>query len=235
MQLHILQHRLICGKLHKVCLPSVGRYHSKALINLVHQVGEAQYRNVSVACASNNSSPGQGQVLTSLTSTPPLPSNLNSRVSELCLALGCSRHTSFRLVSSQPDIAIHDLAIKTSNIASQLSLPIEETALLASKEPRLLEIPTDQLSETLSVLCDLLGGLTRTELSRLAVYSPFILSIHPSELKDHFSQLTDRLQVSSQQLAALVYQQPYMLTTPISKVREFFRPRAWHLRMCLCA
>jgi hypothetical protein len=105
---------------------------------------------------------------------PPAPTAastdaLMTRAYDLCLALGITRHTSFRLVSSQPAAPIPTLAQQTADLARALSLQVEEVALLASKNPSLLATPLPALSETLVALCEAMGGLTRTRASQVCV------------------------------------------------------------------
>ncbi|KAJ9516000.1 hypothetical protein QJQ45_016827, partial [Haematococcus lacustris] len=143
---------------------------------------------------------------------------LNGRVQQLCLDLGITRHTAWRLASAYPDLTPEQLEHRASHLSSCLSLDAETVCVLAVKERGLVTRAPADLAAALAALGQVMGGLTSMEASKVVVYSPGLLALSAPQLHQQAAALQQALGCGEEPVAALIRQQPYLLTTPTAAV-----------------
>ncbi|KAJ9515790.1 hypothetical protein QJQ45_008687 [Haematococcus lacustris] len=143
---------------------------------------------------------------------------LNGRVQQLCLDLGITRHTAWRLASAYPDLTPDQLEHRASHLSSCLSLDAETVCVLAVKERGLVTRAPADLAAALAALGQVMGGMTSMEASKVVVYSPGLLALSAPQLHQQAAALQQALGCEEEPVAALIRQQPYLLTTPTAAV-----------------
>ncbi|GFH14331.1 hypothetical protein HaLaN_10362, partial [Haematococcus lacustris] len=139
-------------------------------------------------------------------------------VQQLCLDLGITRHTAWRLASAYPDLTPDQLEHRASHLSSCLSLDAETVCVLAVKERGLVTRAPADLAAALAALGQVMGGLTSMEASKVVVYSPGLLALSAPQLHQQAAALQQALGCGEESVAALIRQQPYLLTTPTAAV-----------------
>ncbi|GFH16033.1 hypothetical protein HaLaN_12377 [Haematococcus lacustris] len=124
-------------------------------------------------------------------------------VQQLCLDLGITQHTAWRLASAYPDLTPEQLEHRASHLSSCLSLDAETVCVLAVKERGLVTRAPADLAAALAALGQVMGGLT---------------SMEASKLHQQAAALQQALGCGKEPVAALIRQQPYLLTTPTAAV-----------------
>jgi len=170
---------------------------------------------VRVACHGGVSSPH--------TKTVVAQPSTESRVTSLALSLAVTRPTCFRLASRFPTSSVESLTETITSLSRSLSLPMEEMALLASKDANWMTTDSEELRKRIMVMRQIFGGMTNAECAQRLVSSPSLMSTPSATLQAQFEDLVQCLGVQPQHLGLLVQQQPYILTTPSHKVLDRFQ------------
>ncbi|KAL6758829.1 hypothetical protein V8C86DRAFT_2586284 [Haematococcus lacustris] len=107
---------------------------------------------------------------------------------------------------------------RASHLSSCLSLDAETVCVLAVKERGLVTRAPADLAAALAALGQVMGGLTSMEASKVVVYSPGLLALSAPQLHQQAAALQQALGCGEEPVAALIRQQPYLLTTPTAAV-----------------